>query len=79
LCGGAAELVEDGVTGLHFKAGDDKSLAAALQRLATDPELRARLGKQAREMAIVPAYQELSEYRRFRDELAVAAGQSGAI
>ncbi|BEP13266.1 hypothetical protein acdb102_15770 [Acidothermaceae bacterium B102] len=51
--GGAAELVEDGVTGLYFVAGDDKSLAATLQRLATDPELRERLGRQAREMAVV--------------------------
>ena len=51
--GGAAELVEDGVTGLYFKAGDERSLAAALQRLATDPELRERLGRQARERALV--------------------------
>jgi hypothetical protein len=30
-------------------------------------------------MAIVPAEQELSEYCRFRDELQVAAGQSGPL
>ena len=51
--GGAAELVEDGVTGLHFTAGDERSLAATLQRLATDSDLRERLGRQARDMAIV--------------------------
>ncbi len=38
--------------------------------------MRARIAVVAREMAIVPAEQELSEYRRFQEELRVAAGQS---
>ncbi len=38
-----------GVSGLVVEPGDAKGLAAALRRLLTDPELRARLGRQARE------------------------------
>ncbi|MBW7930593.1 MAG: glycosyltransferase, exosortase A system-associated [Gammaproteobacteria bacterium] len=41
--GGHRELVEDGVTGLLFKAGDRAALAAALLRAADDAALRARL------------------------------------
>ncbi|MGQ0553749.1 MAG: glycosyltransferase family 4 protein [Planctomycetota bacterium] len=41
--GALAEAVQDGRTGLLFRAGDAASLAAALRRLADDPELRARL------------------------------------
>ena len=43
---GNRALVEDGVTGLLFT--DDDSLAEAAGRLAGDPALRARLGRQAR-------------------------------
>jgi glycosyltransferase involved in cell wall biosynthesis len=51
--GGAAELVEDGVTGVRFRAGDAESLGNAYERLADDPELRARIGRQAYELAVV--------------------------
>ena len=34
--GGAGEVVEDGRTGLRFKAGDSKDLAQCLMRLAKD-------------------------------------------
>ncbi len=37
--GGAGELIEDGKTGLRFKAGDSKDLAKKLRQLARDPEL----------------------------------------
>ncbi len=40
--------VEDGVSGLLFRAGDVDSLAAALRRLAADPALATRLGEAAR-------------------------------
>jgi GTP-binding protein EngB required for normal cell division len=36
--------------------------------------MRARIGKVAHEMVIIPVEQELAEYGRFRDELRVAAG-----
>jgi glycosyltransferase involved in cell wall biosynthesis len=41
--GGMAELVEDGVNGLRFTAGDAASLAARLKRLIDDPGLLAQL------------------------------------
>ena len=37
--GGAGELIEDGKTGLRFKAGDSKELASCLKRLARDATL----------------------------------------
>jgi glycosyltransferase involved in cell wall biosynthesis len=41
--GGMAEKVADGVSGLHFRAGDPTSLAATLRRAADDPGLWRRL------------------------------------
>jgi glycosyltransferase involved in cell wall biosynthesis len=43
--GGTIELVDDGVNGLLFEAGDDAALASAVSRLACDPLLRKRLGR----------------------------------
>ena len=37
--GGAGELIEDGRTGLRFKAGDSQDLARCLMRLANDVAL----------------------------------------
>jgi glycogen(starch) synthase len=45
--GGLKELIEDGMTGLLFAAGDVQDLAAKILVLASDPELRARLSAQA--------------------------------
>lgn len=42
----------DGVTGLTVPVGDEAALAAALNRLLGDDELRERLGRQARERAL---------------------------
>lgn len=49
--GGMREVVEPDRTGLMEAVGDVAALGAALQRLATDPALRARLGQAARERA----------------------------
>lgn len=46
--GGNPELVRDGETGLLFPVGDAAALAAQLNRLAGDPELRARLAEASR-------------------------------
>ena len=46
--GGLAEAVVDDVTGLLVPPGDPAPLAAALERLAVDPALRARLGAAGR-------------------------------
>lgn len=43
--GGMAELVRDGVDGLHFRAGDARALASALQRALDEPELLSRLSR----------------------------------
>lgn len=46
--GAVPEAVEDGVTGLLFKAGDLQELEACLERLAADPHFRAAAGQAAR-------------------------------
>jgi glycosyltransferase involved in cell wall biosynthesis len=48
--GGPAELMVDGVTGLQVSGRDAGELRDAMSAL-TDPELRARLGRQARAFA----------------------------
>jgi glycosyltransferase involved in cell wall biosynthesis len=48
--GGVPEVVTP-ETGILFPPGDVEALAAALRRLASDDELRARLGARARERA----------------------------
>jgi glycosyltransferase involved in cell wall biosynthesis len=42
------EIVRDGQEGLHFAEADAPDLARALARLAGDPDLRRRLGANAR-------------------------------
>lgn len=49
--GGIPEFVQDGVTGLLVPPGDPASLAAALDRLLADDELRAHLAAAGREQA----------------------------
>lgn len=46
--GGLLDLVRDGETGLLVPPRDPAALRAALERLLADPELRARLGAEAR-------------------------------
>ena len=46
--GGNSEIVNDGVTGLLFPAGDVDSCAEHLRALANSPGLRDRMGRQAR-------------------------------
>ncbi|HUP91854.1 MAG TPA: glycosyltransferase family 4 protein [Solimonas sp.] len=49
--GAAPEIVEDGVSGLLFDAGDAAGLAVKLETLLHDPALRQRLGQAGRERA----------------------------
>lgn len=49
--GGIPELVRDGVTGLLVPPEDPDALAAALDRVASDPELRGSLGEAAARVA----------------------------
>jgi glycosyltransferase involved in cell wall biosynthesis len=46
---GATTLVEDGVQGLIIKSRDVDGIAAAMIRVATDPEVNARMGRAARQ------------------------------
>lgn len=50
--GGLVELISDGKTGLIHRHEDAGDLAEKIVKLADDPELRARLGKQGREFVI---------------------------
>jgi glycosyltransferase involved in cell wall biosynthesis len=47
--GGSPELVVDGVSGIVVPVNDSKAIAAAVERLYRDAELRASLGRAARE------------------------------
>jgi glycosyltransferase involved in cell wall biosynthesis len=49
--GGAAELFIEGESALGFSPGDSAGLARALRRLASEPDLRARLASEARKKA----------------------------
>jgi glycosyltransferase involved in cell wall biosynthesis len=46
--GSTPDILHDGVEGLMIPVGDAQALAQALQRLIADPELRLRLGANAR-------------------------------
>ena len=50
--GAIPEIVADGETGFVVPPGDSRTLAQALERLASDPGLRARLGAAARQRAV---------------------------
>jgi glycosyltransferase involved in cell wall biosynthesis len=50
--GGAAELVEDGVTALTHHPGDAAGLARCLSRLTADAALRSGLGERGRQTAL---------------------------
>jgi glycosyltransferase involved in cell wall biosynthesis len=50
--GGVPDVVRDGVDGFLAPAGDTDALAERLERLARDPELRARMGAAGRERVL---------------------------
>jgi glycogen synthase len=76
--GGIPEVVRHGETGLLVPPGDVDALAAALDRLAADPGLRARLSAGARARAADYAWPSLAErvaavYARVREGDALEA------
>jgi glycosyltransferase involved in cell wall biosynthesis len=49
--GGPSEIIEDGVSGFLYESGDARELANLMERLANDPQLRARVAASAIERA----------------------------
>lgn len=64
---GPADLIDEGETGLLVPVGDARALAAAMQRLAGDPQAAARMGRRAR-AKMRAGYQPDAIARRFADE-----------
>ena len=52
LPGSTDVLIDDAVNGLLVKPGDENELSAAMQRIAADSDLSARLGAGARTRVI---------------------------
>lgn len=82
--GGVRDAVVDGETGLLVRIGDRKALAAAIDRLLGDAELRARLVRNGRELvdrtcspaAMADAYEHL--YSDVLERARPAARRTGA-
>jgi colanic acid/amylovoran biosynthesis glycosyltransferase len=49
---GSRDVIDDGATGFVVPVEDTTALCAAVERLARDPDLRARMGSAAREHAV---------------------------
>jgi glycosyltransferase involved in cell wall biosynthesis len=77
--GGAAEIVEEEVTALAHDPGDAATLAAQIERLARDADLRRRLGENGR-AAVVAQFPADSMAGRFAELYSklMAARQAGA-
>jgi len=69
--GGMAELVDDGITGYHFRAGDSADLADKLSCLLTNPDVLEGTGRMAREKAET----EWSLERHYERLLALCKGE----
>jgi len=70
---GAADAVEDGVSGILVDVGDSAALGRALVRLASDPELRRRMGAAGR--ARVEEFSAERMVRQLEDIYAALASQ----
>jgi glycosyltransferase involved in cell wall biosynthesis len=62
--GGTVEQIEDGVTGMLVQPGDPESMASAIERLLSSPELRMKFGAAARQRFMAhfefePFYQKM--------------------
>jgi glycosyltransferase involved in cell wall biosynthesis len=69
---GCREVVRDGENGFMVPIGDVEALGAALERLVTDRQLRARMGERGRQLAV----SDFSIERVIADTLSVYARTS---
>jgi glycosyltransferase involved in cell wall biosynthesis len=63
--GGIVDVVEDGRSGLLVPPGDTPALAGGLRALATDPDRRATMGREARRVALA-RFDERDALDRYR-------------
>jgi glycosyltransferase involved in cell wall biosynthesis len=56
--GAAGDLIVEGVNGFVFRTGDVRALSGYLERLVSDPPLRARFGQKSREIIEHWSYRE---------------------
>jgi len=75
--GGSGEYLRDGENCLLFQAGDAAGLAAALERLAADAELRAGLRRRGLETAA--GHTEGAFHEAVEGFLRAAAGDARAV
>ncbi len=75
--GGLAEMVEDGKNGLLVPAAEPSALAAAIMRLADDPDLGIRLAHEARTYVVLN-HSHLHAASRFVDVYGKAAARQGS-
>ena len=71
--GAISEIVKHEETGLLVPVGDDEALTAALRRLATDAELRRRLGERA-ERLVHDEFDAAANAKRLVDLLLAVSG-----
>lgn len=76
--GGSAEFLEDGVNCLRFEPGDETALAAAVERLAADADLRSRLVAAGAATAAARTTDRLADvFERWHVEAAARGRPSG--
>lgn len=75
--GGNADLVQEGETGFLVPSDNEAALAGAIERLVTQPSLRAEFGKKAREIALANYSMESVVERYEQLYLGLLAGRRG--
>lgn len=76
--GGMLDCIVDNENGLLSTPADPADIAAKLQRVIDDPELRARLGERARQ-TVVEDFDELQIFQKFADLFVTLAPQARRI
>jgi len=76
--GGPIDLVDHGTTGLLFAVDDASALRLAIERLAVDPGLRARMGEAGRRRVLGRSWPAMVEQLIGHYELAARRARRGA-